>query len=553
VDLNDRLGTLPSGNVARLSDDHLTSFLRDKYLASSAEKARRANATMRRDFYRGHTHAYFEDDLRTLFKNPRVFEWRKALIPFARFQNITARIVNEISTVYDEPATRTIKGANEKYKRFLRRIRMDKRMQKINQRLNLLDDLLIYPSIDPLGRDRLYIVTPDHFYAISHPNDPTCFIGAIIDQVPKGIEVREASPHYMVCDEDTWFWLDKDFRMVRDTGSQRRPHGLGRLPVILAQRDPPEDALLTGDGRSDLVSAHRAIALLNVLMLKAQKSGTRLPIATGDTSGMAREQPMDEEGLIEAPEGVALTALDLRADPDNYITAARAVIKQIAANYGIPESVFDLSYQATSGFEIELKRVGLKEVRHRQMLDFRPLEEDIADLQSRAMKGREFAFSPDGWRISFGEVETPIEPMAKLLYWEKLQQMSLANIVEMYMWQNPEVKADEATRVVEANMNMYLERIRLFQQESAGVADADGNDADTAQAGGDGEMTLEDRVNAVGMLIRAGFDPAGALAVVGLPPIPHIGLLPVTLKSESEAEGDRFDDTEEADEEEVPE
>jgi HK97 family phage portal protein len=38
------------------------------------------------------------------------------------------------------------------------------------------------------------------------------------------------------------------------------------------------------------------------------------------------------------------------------------------------------------------------------------------------------------------------------------------------------------------------------------------------------------RYEAVGALIRAGFDPAAALAAVGLPPITHIGLPPVTVQ-----------------------
>jgi HK97 family phage portal protein len=39
-------------------------------------------------------------------------------------------------------------------------------------------------------------------------------------------------------------------------------------------------------------------------------------------------------------------------------------------------------------------------------------------------------------------------------------------------------------------------------------------------------------IEAVGQLIRAGFDPASALAVLGLPPIKHTGTLPVTVQPE---------------------
>lgn len=41
---------------------------------------------------------------------------------------------------------------------------------------------------------------------------------------------------------------------------------------------------------------------------------------------------------------------------------------------------------------------------------------------------------------------------------------------------------------------------------------------------------LKQRVDAAAALIRSGFDPAGALAAVGLDPIKHLGLLPVTVQ-----------------------
>lgn len=45
---------------------------------------------------------------------------------------------------------------------------------------------------------------------------------------------------------------------------------------------------------------------------------------------------------------------------------------------------------------------------------------------------------------------------------------------------------------------------------------------------------MKDRVNAAGILIRSGFDPASSLAAMGLPAITHTGLLPVTVKDEED-------------------
>jgi Phage portal protein, SPP1 Gp6-like len=70
---------------------------------------------------------------------------------------------------------------------------------------------------------------------------------------------------------------------------------------------------------------------------------------------------------------------------------------------------------------------------------------------------------------------------------------------------------------------LELEQLRR-SMEQPGAAPADTEAAELAQ-----------RANAAGILIRSGFDAEDALRSVGLSPIKHLGLLPVTLQSESKA------------------
>ena len=223
-----------------------------------------------------------------------------------------------------------------------------------------------------------------------------------------------------------------------------------------------------------------AIALINTMMLKHQKSGTKQAVASGDLADMPIGQPMDEEHLLQAPEGVALSTLDLGADPDSYIKAGRSVIKQIAANYGIPESVFDLSYQATSGFEIELKRTGLREVRRDQIMDWRPVEQDLAEIMSESLAEHrhELAFNTLGWSIDFGEVETPQEPHSRLVYWEKLRQMGLMNTEQMYLALNPEAEEEDAEEAIANNAVVEARRVSLYRTLNISPSTpADGSDS----------------------------------------------------------------------------
>lgn len=464
VSLLETLGTLPSGQVHKLSMDQATGFLREKY-RTRTEDERKAESVKRLDLFRDRGRRHFEATIDRIFKNARVRAWRKDFVQLAEFQNITKRVVREVSSVYSEPATRTVSRANSRYQDLQHSVRYDRKMRQVNRYGNLINHCLVWPTVVD-DRPVMRTVTTDRFAAVAHPNDKTQPVAYVLDQFPNGLDVTSQSPHYLVMSEFEFFKLDKDWRFVEGSLEE---HELGTMPALLWSREEPDDCILDRDSGKDLTSAHEAVALLNTMMLKHQKGGTQLPYATGDVSAMANEQPMDEEHLMQVPEGVALSTLDLGADPESYIKAVRAVIKQIAANYGIPESVFDLSYQATSGVEIELKRAGLREIRRDQMLDFRPFEKDLTELWSTVLKkaGHELAFETVGWSIDFGEMDVPQDPMLKLDYWSKLEDMGLANRVEMYMDMNPEATEAEAKAAVARNIEMRIAQMVLFQKSGA--------------------------------------------------------------------------------------
>jgi hypothetical protein len=462
------LGTLPNGEVKRLDSDGLRRAIERWHPKGKKEEPRRMEMRRRLDLYRDRGRTHFEKAIDALFKNKKVREWRKAFLEYAEFQNVTNRVIRETSTVYSEPATREIKGvkATEQYLEFQQEVSYNHKLRLVNRLGNLCNEMLVWPIVRDDSVPVLRTVAPDRFTVIPHPNDPLRPAMFVVDQFPDGLSVSSSDPHYLGMSEREWIVLDKDWRVLKI-----EEHGLEQMPALLWHREEPDEVLLDAHTGKDLISAHLAVALLNTLMLKHQKAGTKLAYATGDTSDVARGQAMDEESLIELGEGVSLNTLDLGADPKSYIDATRAVIKQIAANRGIPESVFDLSYQATSGFEIELKRTGLREIRRDQVMVFRPFEKRLASLWSAVLTsaGSEWAYTMDGWSIDFGEIDTPQEPMAKLDYWRKLEELGLANRVEMYLEQNPEATEKEALAAVTGNMEMRLQWQRMFQSEGAGM------------------------------------------------------------------------------------
>lgn len=86
---------------------------------------------------------------------------------------------------------------------------------------------------------------------------------------------------------------------------------------------------------------------------------------------------------------------------------------------------------------------------------------------------------------------------------------------------DPERMLDEVSKD-----NALLDRLGL-------VLDSDARK--TSQAGvriGNEVATMPEKVNAVGTLIRSGFEPKAACRAVGLPTIEHTGILPVTVQPE---------------------
>jgi hypothetical protein len=160
--------------------------------------------------------------------------------------------------------------------------------------------------------------------------------------------------------------------------------------------------------------------------------------------------------------------------PSELIDAVmpKAKVKQIAANWGMPESVFDLSYQATSGFEIELKRTALREIRRDQILDLRPVEREFAQIQSAVLSAaaHPLRFGFEGWRIDFGEIETPSDPMQALAYFEKRRQLGLTNTIEMILKENPEFTEDDAYEALINNVRIESQRVEMMRALNMSMA-----------------------------------------------------------------------------------
>ncbi len=412
--------------------------------------------------------ATMEALLGEIFADPDVREARKKWLKWARFNNAIKRVINELSTVYSEPAQREVgaEGDNEKYQQVQELSRQPEQFIRINRLLNLHRALLVGFRVRELPNgDRepvIDIATPSIVRAVIHPNDPTQVVGWLI-------RVGHANFHHSDVDRVPSWVLETDHERVlfNDTGGmigQPTPHGFARSRWVSITRGPVMPGFWPGEEGEDLVAAQVAIWFANVCMLKETKSATNQTIYAGDVTGMARGQASDSEMPINAPDGVSVSTVDMSMDVGMFGRTADHILEGVANNYGMSAAL--IKHQGVQSAEArELMRVPIRELRREQQVPFRMFEKQFVEVQRMVLERDmpELAFSTDGWRVDFGEAQTPLTEREQLDLFEKQRQMGVANTVDFIRERNPDLNEDQAIEWMERNVAVEVIRNRLMR------------------------------------------------------------------------------------------
>jgi hypothetical protein len=269
------------------------------------------------------------------------------------------------------------------------------------------------------------------------------------------------------------FYLDGTGTLMAETIV---PNELGRIPGALLALDPPSDALYDATTGEDIVAAHMAVWFENILLMKESKSATKQPILQGDNTNMARAQAADSEVAVEAPDGVLLTTLDLSMDLNMFRDTADHILERCAANHGIPPAILHHA-GATSGYEIELRHIGIRERRIEQETPFRAFERELAGVMSHVvgLSAPQYAFDMAGWSINFGDVQAPQSPMEALTVFEAKRRLGLTDTVEEVMRQDPDLDISGAASKLLGHIEIEIARniaMRPLQEIQGSMAES---------------------------------------------------------------------------------
>lgn len=426
------------GMGTQVSWTYVGEYLRDNYIKNRDEITRRDEAKKRDAYNEGGGDEYIKRFVYLAFEDALVRKLRADLVGQAKWNNVLRRVSQELATVYSEPAERKV-AKGDAYRDFLDVIDMDTTMRALDEKLVIHGDVWVQYRVRKETTEPVVdIVSPSMFWAVSHPSDRTQLMAIVLDQTPP--RVTRVTPCYRVWTADETFQLDAECRVIV---SSVEVNELKRLPGVLASLRPAttKGQLLDDSPAADLTAAHEMIWFQNVLLLKESKSANKQAYVTGDTSSTTMGQSADTERDTILGEGVTVQTVDRGMDLAQFRENADHALERAAANHGLPPSVLH-QQDASSGAEIHLRRIPLRELRRKRIPIMRRVERQLVEIQAavNANDLPQYSFSTEGWGIDFGEVQQPLTEMESLQVFEKERELGMADNYTEEMRRNPDIK-----------------------------------------------------------------------------------------------------------------
>ncbi len=459
----DVLATLPSGRQgAPLSWEEVGAYLRE-HCDRLEDRDRERRHRRRDDFYTDGGVKHIEAVIDDVFMDDEVKALRKKWAPYARFNNGLKRVVNEVSTVYAEPARRQVKDEanNAKYQELLELLDFDVLAQHINRLYNLHRVIFVGPRVrllpDGTREPVIDVATPTNMRVVPHPNDEARVVGYLLRLSLRSVRSDQSRPPaWVLWTDHEWVFCDDRLQPIQSSVTQ---HALGVCRWVPIVRSVGRPGFWPGEEGEDLVAAHVAMSMAAVLLLKETKSATKQTFFQGEMASTARAQGMDTELPAELGEGVAATTVDMSMDLEVFTRVADHVLERAANAYGMSAALVKHEGVASADAR-ELMRVPLRELRREQQPIFRRFERRLVQVLAVvvAADAPDLAFDPDGFRIDFGESQTPLSQNEELDLFEKERRLGLTNTIAFMQKRNPDLDDDQAEAEVQENIAIETKR-----------------------------------------------------------------------------------------------
>lgn len=476
--------------------DILLPWVQEEYLdneATNVHRLRRALVAQRLRFYQDNYEQDAKATVDLMFNDPKVAEQRKKVVELAMGINPTRNVIDTVASLYDRPAKRIFDPIDpgddeldapppnpmqDRWDVFEQQTEYDEVAQERHRLTYLCNETLLWyewSPIDDLPQWRIY--TPDAFDAIPDPRDPLRAVAFLIDWNPvshlKGM-AREKLTHRILWDAQRFVKLNAAGHSIN--GPRGEKHNMGRIPGLLLHRRKPRDVLMDSRAGRDLISAHKAVVFLNLLVMRLAKSqGEQQPILTGHLAQIVKNQSMDGENPIGLPPGVVAEMLNMKTDPDHYLSAIRHFIGGVANTYGMSYEQFTMTDTTSGGRAYTVRREKLTELRTEQRIRATRDEIKAVDLVDDMHVVRKVeGFDVTRYRTDFAEQALPMDAKEEVELLDLMMRKGLDNPIAWLMRKNPDLNAETAAMIVKRNLAIWATLVVASRNLNASQSDTGG-------------------------------------------------------------------------------
>lgn len=433
-------------------------------------RLRRAAIACRLDLYRDRPQKHIARAIDQIYETQEMRDLLRKYIDVAKEENVAARIVNEVASLYDRPALRTLTKRNEEFHAEEKRLNLHFIHQEAHRLTNLCNEVLLWQFKGVDDKTKLRIITPDCFDAIPDTRDKLVPAGYLIDAAPSDAWTPEQAkqlPNYEIWDDKYRYLINAYGKIVDENGNPGAPaeHGLGRIPGVLFHRREPTEAILDGDSGADIESGHISVALLNVMVMRLSKAqGENQPVLQGNLASMASGQVMNGERPLLLPPEVVASMLSMKTDPDHYLRVKKDKVTSVCLRHGISYEQYSNTEAEMSGKAFQQRREKLTEIRIEQRGRAVAHEELTVDLMG---------FDASTLKTDFQEQSIPQDANEEVDLLDKKMRKGLDSPVAFLMRKDPDLSREDAVALLKNNLTDFAALIQWVRALNvSGDADA---------------------------------------------------------------------------------
>ena len=235
---------------------------------------------------------------------------------------------------YDDPQDAPlpeITNEQDAWNHLVEEMRLNEKADQISRLLVPCNKMFARPRfLQSKGEMGLDVMTPDMVSVVPDPSNPT---DALAIAYIVGRDSRGNATRWAVWDDVKRFYIDS----MGHVAGEPVKHGHGLLSIVEFTRRGKPGCYWDRTTGEDLVSTTKFGMLMDLIMVRKLKSQSHIQLVYNgpDASGFIKDQVTDEESIIMALGGGALTPINLESDPTAILAAKAAMETSVAANHGI--------------------------------------------------------------------------------------------------------------------------------------------------------------------------------------------------------------------------